>query len=294
MKLLNKISNGSLLILLILLSHSSFSQGTEKGDVSIAINYFINNNQVSYLVVKVKTKVDGRFKNVDGVALKLFLDKDSAGTFIAKVVTNKKGEATTTIPPSVEKQWHSQVKHTFLASFDGDKKYGPAKADLTVAKAKILIDAASDKTITATVFEKKDATWVPVKGVDVVLAIRRTAADLPINDKPTFTTDSTGKASGEFKRDHIPGDAKGNITLVAKIVDNDQYGNLVIEKSVPWGAKFTSVSTFNKRTLFATRNKAPVWLLFVVYSILIAVWGILVILVFNLFKIKKLGKSVAN
>ncbi|MDP9048312.1 MAG: hypothetical protein M3N14_09260 [Bacteroidota bacterium] len=294
MKLLNKIINGSLIIALVLLSQAGFSQGAEKGDVSVAINYFINNNQVPYLVVKVKTKVDGRFKNVSGIVIKLFLDKDSAGTFIAKVVTNEKGEATATIPPSVKKQWHTQIKHTFLATFEGDKKYGPAKADLTVAKAKILIDAGSDKTITATVFEMKDTTWVPVKGVDVVLAIRRTAADLPINDKPAFTTDSTGKASGDFKRDHMPGDAKGNITLVAKIVDNDQYGNLRIERTVPWGAKFIAVNTFNKRSLFATRDKAPVWLLFIAISIIIAVWGVLVMLVFNLFKIKRLGLSAAN
>ena len=133
----------------------------------------------------------------------------------------------------------------------------------------------------------KDTAWAPVKGVDVVLAVRRMNADLTINEKPTFTTDSTGKVSADFKRDSIPGDSKGNITLVAKIVDNDQYGNLLIEKTVPWGAKFVRVSTFDKRTLFATRNKAPIWLLFIAYSIAISVWCILVYLVFNLFKIKR-------
>jgi hypothetical protein len=289
MKLLNKILVGSLSISFVLSSYVGFSQSAPKGNLSISINYFISNNKIPSLLVKVKTKVNGRFQNVGGIGIKLFLDKDSTGTFIGEVATNEKGEASIYIPPSVKTEWGTTLKHTFLATFVGNKKYEPANADLTVAKAKILIDT-SDKTVTATVFEMKDNAWVPVKGVDVVLAVRRLDSDLPINETPAFVTDSTGKASGDFKRANIPGDTKGNITLVAKIVDNDQYGNLSIEKTVPWGAKFIPVNTFDKRTLFATRGKAPVWLILISTSIIIAVWGILIMLVFNLFKIKNLGK----
>lgn len=291
MKPLNKILTGLLSIILLLPGYKAFSQAVPKGDLSITINCFISNNTVPSLMVKVKTKVDGRFQNVAGISLKLFLDTNTTGSLIGNVVTNDQGEATTYIPPSLKNQWGKLVKHTFVATFDGNKKYGPAKGDLTVAKAKILIDTAMGKKLTATVFEMKDATWVPVKDVDVIMAIRRMDADLTVNDKPTFTTDSTGQASADFKRDSIAGDSKGNIILVAKIVDNDQYGNLSIEKTVPWGAKFTMLNTFDKRTLFATRNKAPIWLLFIAYSIAISVWGILIMLVVNLFKIKKLGQE---
>jgi len=246
---------------------------------------------VQYLVVKAKTKVNGKFQNVGGIGLKLFLDKDSAGTLIGKVVTNEQGEATAIIPSSLNKEWNTSLKHVFLASFEGSKKFDPATADFTAVRAKILIDASADKKVTATVLEMKDTTWTRVKGVDVVLAVRRLGSDLTINETATFATDSTGQASADFKRDSIPGDAKGNITLVAKIVDNDQYGNLLIEKTVPWGAKFVPVNTFNQRTLFATRAKAPVWLIFISTGIIIAVWGVLILLVQNLFKIKKLGQE---
>ena len=289
---MNKIFTGLLAFILAISAYNGFSQAAEKGDLNITINYFIVNNKLPYLMVKVKSKVNGKFQNVAGIGLKLFLDKDSTGTFIGNAVTNEKGEAIAYIPPSVKKEWATSVKHTFLATFDGNKQYDAAKADLTVAKAKILIDVSSDKTVTASVFEMKDTAWTPVKGVDVVLAMKRMDADLTINETPTFTTDSTGKASGDFKRDSIPGGATGNITLVAKIVDNDTYGNLVIEKTVPWGAKFIPVNTFDRRTLFATRNKAPIWLLFIAYGIAISVWGVLIVLVFNLFRIKKLGEAV--
>jgi hypothetical protein len=290
MKLPNKIFIGLLAAIFLLSGYKGFSQAAEKGTLSVAIGYYIDNNKVPYLLVKVKTKVNGKFKNVGGIPVKLSLNKDSAGTLIARVVTKENGEAMALIPPSLKKEWSTTVKHTFLASFDGNKKYDAATGDLTVGKAKILIDA-TDKTVTATVLEMKDTTWTPVKGVDVVLAVRRMGGDLPINETPTFATDSTGKASGDFKRDSIPGDAKGNITLVAKIVDNDQYGNLSIEKKVPWGAKFAPVNNFDERTLFATRAKAPIWLIFIASGIILAVWIVLILLVQNLFKIKKLGEE---
>ena len=218
------------------------------------------------------------------------MDKDSTGNLIGSIVTNDQGEASTYIPPTLKAKWGKLVKHTFVASFDGNKKFDAGTGDLTVGKAKIVMDVTADKKITATVFEMKDTAWTPVKGVDVKIGVRREGADLPVNETPTFTTDSTGQASADFKRDSIPGDAKGNIILVAKVEDNDQFGNLSIEKSVPWGSKFTWVSTFDQRSLFATRDKAPIWLELIAYSIMFAVWGILVYLVMNILKIKKLAK----
>lgn len=290
MKPLNKTLTGLLSVLLLFAGYNGFSQGAEKASLSIAISYFNTNNRIPYVSVYAKSKLTGRFQPVGGVAIKLYLDKDSAGTFIGKVVTSEKGEAHTFIPPSVQKEWATSKSHTFLATFDGDKVYDSAKADLTVGKAKISIDTMG-RSVVATLVELKGTTWTPVKGADVILAVRRLGGDLNINETPTFATDSTGKASGDFKRDTIPGDAKGNITLVAKIVDNEQFGNLSIEKTVPWGAKSKYSSTFNERTLFATRDKAPIWLQLIAYSIMFAVWGILIYLVFNIFKIKKLGDS---
>ncbi|MGZ3756961.1 MAG: hypothetical protein ACXVAY_15880 [Mucilaginibacter sp.] len=290
MKQQNKILAGLLVIACLLSAYNGFSQAAQKGTLSIAVNYFTSNNQVPRVGVKVKTKIDGRFQTVAGIPVKLFLDKDSAGNLIGKVVTNDQGEASAYIPTALKTKWGKLVKHTFVASFDGDKKFDAGTGDLTVGKAKIVMDVTADKKITATVFEMKDTAWTPVKGVDVKIGVRRSGADLPVNETPTFTTDSTGQASADFKRDSIPGDTKGNIILVAKVEDNDQFGNLSIEKSVPWGSKFTWVSTFDKRTLFATRDKAPIWLQLIAYSIMFTVWGILLYLVFNILKIKKLAK----
>ena len=129
--------------------------------------------------------------------------------------------------------------------------------------------------------------------MELKIAVKRLDADLSVNETASFTTDSTGQASADFKRDSIPGDLQGNIILVAKVEDNDQYGNLLVEKTVPWGSKFVPNNNFDRRTLFATRDKTPFWLMFMAYSIVFTVWGILISLILSIFKIKKIGEQVS-
>jgi len=122
--------------------------------------------------------------------------------------------------------------------------------------------------------------------------IKRLGGNLTVGDEPTYTTDSSGTVAAEFKRDSIPGDANGDIVLIANVEDNDNYGNLSVEKTAKWGAPLTYDSTFNDRSLFGTRDKAPIWLLLMAYLIIGIVWGTLAYLVFQIFKIKKLGRRV--
>ena len=87
----------------------------------------------------------------------------------------------------------------------------------------------------------------------------------------------------------MPGDSKGNLILIAKVEDNDTYGNLSSEKIVPWGKPIKYYTEFGKRTLFARRGKSPIWLELLAYSIVLAVWGVLIYLIGQIKKMKKLG-----
>ena len=129
---------------------------------------------------------------------------------------------------------------------------------------------------------------MPVKDIEMKLRIKRMLGNLSVGDAETYTADSTGTASAEFKRDSMPGDQKGNLTLVARVEDNDKYGNLVVEKTVPWGvAVKQNKNFFDQRTLWSTRFRTPLWLLFMAYSIVIGVWGTIIYLIWQIVKIKK-------
>jgi len=283
-----------LLLLLPAFAAQRAAAQAEKSPLKVTVSYYCTDNKLPYLKVNAKSKIDGKFQPIPGQEIKLYLDKDSTGKglgLIAKVVTNEKGNASTDIPPALAQLWKANPNHTFLAVTDKTKAFDETSTELAVTKARITVDTADDKNVVALVEEYKAGTWTPVKGVEVKLGIRRLAGDLQIGDEQSYTTDSLGKVKGEFKKLGMPGDKTGNIFLVAKVEDNDTYGNLRIERAEPWGAKFVASNDFFTRALWGSRFHSPVWLVFIAYSIIISVWGTLMYLVILLVKIKKLGKQ---
>ena len=126
-------------------------------------------------------------------------------------------------------------------------------------------------------------------GVEMVLAVKRLDGNLNINETATYTTDTAGAITGEFKRDSLPGDSKGNLQLIASVIDNDLYGNLTSEINTPWGKPLIYTTNYNHRSLFARRGHSPFWLEFLAYGIIIAVWVVIIYLVIQIKKIVKLG-----
>ena len=64
-----------------------------------------------------------------------------------------------------------------------------------------------------------------------------------------------------------------------------------LKKPVPWGLYVKPVSNFGERALWAARGKAPVWLMFMAYSIIAAVWGVILYLIVQIIKIRKIGQE---
>ena len=267
---------------------TSFSQ-VAKNDLLLTLGYYNNNNQLQYLKAHAKTKIEGKFKMVAGIHLNFYITAEAPANFLGKAITNEKGEATVLIPPSARGEWLKSAKQSFMIVSDVSKLYDVTKANADIIKAKLKIDTADDKKITAMFLELKDSVWTPVKGVDIKIAVKRMDGDLNVNETPTYTTDSLGMVSSDFKRDSLPGDSKGNFILIAKVEDNDSFGNLSAEKLVRWGSVFSYASDFDNRSLFARRGKSPIWLELVAYSIIAGVWIILVYLFFQIRKLKSLG-----
>ena len=278
------------IVLLCLIGFNAIAQNATKNDLLLSVSYFNNNNQTQYLVAHTKCKIDGKFQLIPNVDVSFYITNDSTpSNFLGMATTNEKGEATLLIPPAAKSEWIKSPKQNFEVVSKASNLYDETKANTPISKAKLKIETSDDKKITITVLEQKDTAWTVVKGVDLKVAIKRLDGDLNVSETQTYTTDSTGTIAADFKRDSLPGDAQGNLTLIAKVEDNDNYGNLTVEKTVPWGSKFEYLSKYDRRTLFARRGHSPIWLEILAYSIIVAVWIILIYLIGQLRKIKRLG-----
>ncbi len=259
----------------------------------VTLKYFNENNGLQYLMLTNFLKTGKKIEPQKNKVFKLYLDSNSATNLIGTVTTDEKGRAKSFLPPSLKIMWGANTVHKFIAMANGKEE--DAAAEIEIAKARIKIDTSSEeniKSITVLVTKFENNEWVPANEVEMKIGIQRHGGILSAGEAATYTTDSSGTAIVQLNKDSLPGDVKGNIILAASVEDNDLFGNLMVEKTVPWGVSvITAPGFFDQRTLWSTRFRTPIWLLVMAYSIVIGVWGTIIYLVMQLMKIKKLGKD---
>jgi len=273
---------------LLLVSQYLYAQPI-KNDLLISLAYFNNNNQTQYLKATTKSKINGKFQQVANVSVAFYIDDASTKVLLGNAKTDHNGNAIMQIKSVASEIWKSSATQNFSVSTQEDKLYNASEATLSIVKAKISLDTLDNKSIVATLLELKDSNWLPIKEVDIRVAVKRILGELNVGETATYTSDSLGMVTAEFARDSLPGDSKGNLILIAKLDEHELYGNLTAEMMVPWGIKPIVYSNFNERSLFARKGLTPVWLELLAYSIILIVWSIIIYLIFQIKKIIKLG-----
>lgn len=287
-----------LIILLFFLAGTTAAkiqaQDSAAATTILSLRYFLPENKVPYIEINTKKKTGRIFEPVKGVAVNVYFNETSERNLLGKITTASNGIGKVAIPASFKAAWDSATEVKFLAVSDSSKEQESLNSDVTIKKAILILDTAlvdGVRTITAQLKEKKGNEWIAVKEIEMKVGVKRLGGNLTVGDADTYTSDSTGLASAAYKRDSLAGDEKGNLILVAKVEDNDIYGNLIVEKSVLWGKAVQADTHFWHRTLWSTGNRAPVWLIFIAFAIIAGVWSTIIYLVRQIIKIKKIGKE---
>ncbi len=259
----------------------------------VKLKYFNDNNSVQFLILENSLKTGKKIEPLKNKVFQIYLDSIKTENLVGKVTTDKDGKAKSFLPPSLKAAWDANPLHSFIAVVAG-KEYETA-AELEITKVKIQIDTTSAdgiRSITVQVMKFENNEWVPANEVEMKVGIQRLGGILSAGEAEIYATDSSGKVTVELNKDSLPGDQKGNMILVAKVEDNDLFGNLLIHKTVPWGTALKPANDFfDQRTLWSTRFHTPYWLLFMAYSIVISVWATIFYLIIQIVRIKKLGTT---
>ncbi len=258
----------------------------------VRLRYFNDNNKVQYLLLESQLKTGSKVEPVAGKSFHIYLDSTSDDNLVSELKTDNTGKAKTFLPTSLKTAWEQSSIHKFIAVVPGKDE----TIELDITKARIQVDTLFEdgvRSVTVNVQKYENGEWLPANEVEMRIGVNRLGGGiLSINDEASFTTDSTGIITTEYNRMDLPGDQAGNITLIAKVDDNDLYGNLKVEKTVPWGEKVKAdESFFGKRALWSTRFKTPIWLLTMAGSVVIGVWATIGFLVWQIVRIKRLGSA---
>lgn len=169
--------------------------------------------------------------------------------------------------------------------------FKPAAAQDSAGNAKITIGFGvkdSIKEVTAVLTQADTA----VKGTEIHFYVKKSFGLLPLQGDFT-TTDEHGQASVDFPND-LPGDASGNVTVLARVEDDDNLGNVATSGTVKWGVPLVTAPNVPQRALWSSANNAPWPLVFFISGMVALVWGIIVYILYQLVVIKRLGKAAQS
>jgi hypothetical protein len=257
----------------------------------IDLQYFQEDSLTRFLKIHARRKLDKKFEPVQNLEIAVYQEKGNESNRLGSIITNAKGEGTLFLPENIKKAMEDQLEYQFTAKALPTSKTEAVSESLTIipGRLKIVTDGEDEKMIRITLQSKTAEGWTPLPDAEVNVFVKRRFGQLQVGED-MYTTDENGLVEVLFAN-QIPGDEKGNIIIGCAVEDNDQLGNLYSSTTTDWGIPLKTVDHFNDRTLWATRDKTPFWLLIFPNLIIASVWTVIGYLLFQIYKMKRLSHN---
>jgi len=192
-----------------------------------------------------------------------------------KAVFNVKGDSLKT---------NTDGKVQFKMVFAGNKMMESAEEVIAFKRARLEITPVKEDsllTVQVKLVEVGTGAEIPIPEAVVGIFVKRLFLPLKVGEG---TTDENGEASVEFPA-NLPGDAKGNLTLIAKLDENETYGNLEASVVQQWGTSVSNKIEDQPRALWS--SNPPMWMLITFIILMVAVWGHYIVIIYELFRLRK-------
>ena len=292
-RIMNRIRKYFALLFLFQLFFTWELVAQEKQSIRIDLSYHQLNNNLPSLNALVRTRIDRRYQPVEKVHVKFYHTEMDETNLLGTATSDVDGKAILQLGTGFKSFWDSTSIFRFIASVSDDPNYEDNESDREITKAEMSIELIEGEERQVKVQIQKyleDGSVEPASEIYVKLQVKRLFSSLPIGDD-NYETDDEGVFTTSFPED-IPGGRDGTLTIVAFVEDDDDLGYLIVEKEASWGTIVAEdVESFSGRSLWAARDKAPIWLLVFPNLIIISIWGTIIYLIILIFKIRKMGKS---
>jgi hypothetical protein len=235
------------------------------------------------LKAALKAKVKGTFIKLPLLKITFIQVNDSGEKELGFVITDKNGKAIFNVKgDSLIADKEGKVH--FKAVFAGNKQMDAAEEEVIVKRARLEITPVkgdSLSTVQVKLIDMGTGTETPVPEITVGVFVQRLFNPLKLGEG---ATDENGEASVEVAN-NLPGDAKGNIALIAKLDENEIYGNLEATSVQKWGIAVSDKIEDQPRALWSSHP--PLWMLITFFILMAVVWGHYIVIVYQLVKLRK-------
>ncbi|WP_457618295.1 hypothetical protein [Lutibacter sp.] len=273
----------------LLLFSTSFqslhAQKVKKEKVRLKAQYIKIMDGEIYLNIKATARVKRKNIKVSNIDLTIYNKVNNKKIKVGETTTNIDGESKFIFKSLNSIKPDSTNTYNLIISFNGDDTFKKAKKNITFKDVDIrakLITKDSINYISATLIDaNKDSL---VSNQSLTVQVQRLFQPLFIGEEFIITNED-GAILVPIE-EGIPG-INGSLTFEVVLNDSDDFGTVKAIVEAPIGVPIVDESTFNQRTMWSPRNKTPLFLLILPNLLIFSIWGLIIYLITNLFKITK-------
>ncbi|MDP3002882.1 MAG: hypothetical protein Q8N38_07130 [Bacteroidales bacterium] len=263
------------------------SQAPGKSEAAIELSYYkkADMSKTAVAVIKAKNN-DGKFVPAKNALVNFYVIHDSEQQLLKSANTDNKGQAVIVLQKDLPLD--EGLSFTIVAKIENDNLYEDVEEQMHYKDANLILNLNPHDTarlVTAQVTKiGKDGKEIPVEGAEVKFYVQRLFGIMPAVEDNTISTDEKGEASFAFPK-NIPGDTTGVITVVARMEDNEQFGNVENKATESWGTALAVDKDPFPRALW--EPNAPLPLIITISTLFGGVWFIYFFIFYQLRKISK-------
>ncbi len=235
------------------------------------------------LKVAMKAKVKGVFYKLPKLKVTMYHVSDTAEKNLGSAITDHNGKAVIntaagTLATDKEGKLHFKVVYA------GNKSMEAGEEELFIKRARLIITPVKEDSVLsfqAKLVDLGSGTETPVPELTIGIYAKRLFNPLKLGEG---TTDENGEATIEIPN-NLPGDAKGNITFLGRLDENETYGNLEASVVQKWGKPISDKIEEQPRALWSSHP--PLWMLITFIILMSVVWGHYLVIVYQLIRLRK-------
>jgi hypothetical protein len=255
----------------------------------LSLNYQKISSGDKIITARLFYKEGPKFFNVAGETVSFFIMGEEDETPLADIVTNENGNAILQIENGYPLPWDEDGMCIFGARFEGNENARSADGELYITDVDIdfAFTEEEEERYVNVIVTKNDTegTKVPVYEAEVYGYVERMFSLLPIGED---YSDEEGKLTFEFPK-KLPGDSIGNLIVVVRINESDEFGTVEMKKPVRWGLPRDFSESRQPRGLWT--DEAPVWMSMAVLIILAGAWLNFFMAIYRVYQMKKRGQQ---
>jgi len=264
----------------------------EKISPDVSMNYHVKGGEEYSVKISVSHRVDRERVPLSNVLINLYLNEQTKAGMMGSQNTDEEGLAVFPLVNKFIGAKDSLTSYTFIAKIYNDVQVEDGLHELIITPAELTMELVEDEDgrrilLNLTTFDE-DGEKLGVEDAELVVYIKRSFSLLPISGDYCFTDDE-GLAEVEFPK-NMPGDDIGDLVIVSKLLDHEDYGNFELSEKANWGIP-KAIQPQNEKALWASRNNAPIWLILMSNGIIIVVWLVIFYIVAQIRKVHLIGKT---